>query len=622
MKSNEKTNTIESTYKIKDSTKRKFQVLKTAGKVENIPVQAIVDTGSTITIISNQLKNKLTNYKPIEEELQNITIKAANGEPLEYIEKIQVPIEICNQEYIHDVAIVKNFQFDLLLGNDFLYKASIIIDFPNATIKSKESNAPITIQKEETWITIHEDKIIPSRSEMILNLNLSQDMINQNTLMIFEPVQNIPENKNILLARCLVTPKMKTIPIRICNPSLDEVKLYSKTRIGTLEPCEFLGNIDASSKILKTQQKEIPNNINLEDSELTIDQKEKLLKLLKKYSNIFAEDPKNPGTTNQVFHHINTKKHQPINQPSYRTGPKEDETINKEVKEMLKNQVIQPSTSPWSSPIVLVKKKDGKLRFCVNYRKLNTITEKDVYPLPRIDDTIDTLAGATYFSTLDLASGYWQIPVANEDRPKTAFKTKKGLFEFKVMPFGLCNAPATFQRVMDRLLIGLKWNFCLVYLDDIVIFSKTFEKHIEHLEEVFKRIQNANFHLKAEKCVFGRKEIIYLGYSISKEGIKPEPSKLTAIQSIKAPSKIKQLQQFLGLCSYYRRFIKNFAQIAEPLNQLLRKSIKFEWLEKHQKAFEDLKNKLQKPPILALPNFQKQFFINTDASNISSKNKQ
>lgn len=207
-------------------------------------------------------------------------------------------------------------------------------------------------------------------------------------------------------------------------------------------------------------------------------------KLLEIYADIFAVDPKNPGIT--------------INQTFYRTSVKENEVIQKEVEEMLKNNIIQPSSSSWASPVVLVKKKDGKMRFCVDYRKLNEVTEKDVYPLPRIDDTLDTLSGAKYFS------------VADEDQPKTAFKTKQGLFEFKVMPFGLCNAPATFQRTMDRLLVGLKWSICLVYLDDIVIFSKNFEDHLKDLKQVFDRIRIAKLHLKAEKCSFCRTEINYL----------------------------------------------------------------------------------------------------------------
>ena len=232
------------------------------------------------------------------------------------------------------------------------------------------------------------------------------------------------------------------------------------------------------------------------------------------------------------------------------------------VQEMLDQDVIQPTSSPWASPIVLVKKKDGSMRFCVDYRRLNSITKLDVYSLPRIDDTLDVLAGARFFTTLDLASGYWQVTVDPAAREKTAFVTHSGLYEFMVMPFGLRNAPATFQRLMKIVLAGLNRTQCLVYLDDILIVSHSWEEHLENLHLVFDRLRSAGLRLKPKKCIFARRKALYLGHIISERGIEADPDKVEKVREYPVPENLKTLQQFLGLASYYRRFIPNFSKIA------------------------------------------------------------
>ncbi|CAF1476348.1 unnamed protein product [Didymodactylos carnosus] len=271
--------------------------------------------------------------------------------------------------------------------------------------------------------------------------------------------------------------------------------------------------------------------------------------------------------------------------------------------------------APWAAPVVLAPKKDGTLRFCVDYRKLNVLTVKDAYPIPRVDDTLDSLQQAKFVSTLDLRSGYWQVEMDPESRAKIAFVTPRGLFEFNVMPFGLCNAPATFQRLMDIVLAGLKWQSCLVYIDDIIIFSPTFEQHLLDLEAVFLRLKEANLTLKASKCEFCRKELKYLGHLITPDGIKPDPSLVSAVQRFPPPQKIKDLQSFLGLTGYYRRFVKNYAKIAEPLLVQLRKnpSRSFFWDSDCQAAFCLLKDKLTHAPIMNVPNFCHPFILEVDA---------
>ena len=222
-------------------------------------------------------------------------------------------------------------------------------------------------------------------------------------------------------------------------------------------------------------------------------------------------------------------------------------------------------TGPWSSPVVLVTKKDGGTRFCVDYRRLNDATVKDAYPLPRIDDTLDMLAGKQWFSTLDLASGYWQVSLSREARVKTAFVTHSGLFQFKVMPFGLCNAPATFERLMDRVLQGLRWSRCLVYLDDIISFGSTFSDALDNLTLIFERLRYYGLQLKSTKCHLFQTLVPFLGHIVGRRGLECDPVKIEDIKSWPVPDCLKSVRQFLGFVGYYRRFIPNFADIATPM---------------------------------------------------------
>ena len=263
----------------------------------------------------------------------------------------------------------------------------------------------------------------------------------------------------------------------------------------------------------------------------------------------------------------------------------------------------------------MVKKKDGTLRFCVDYRKLNTLTEKDAYPLPRIDDTLGAFEGARWFSTLDRISGYWQVELTEEAKKKSAFCIPGGLYQFKMMSFGLCNAPATFERMMDQVLAGLSWKTCLLYLDDIIVYSRTFQEHTERLKEVLERIQQAGLKIKASKCCLYQGEVAFLGHIVSGEGIQADPAKTRAVQNWEQPNNITDVRSFLGLCSYYRRFVKDFSKIAAPLTRLNEKAVPFQWKAEQQEAFQELKDRLSSPPILGYPQNQGEYILDTDASD-------
>ena len=233
--------------------------------------------------------------------------------------------------------------------------------------------------------------------------------------------------------------------------------------------------------------------------------------------------------------------------------------------------MIERSTSAWSSPVVLDTKKDGTTQFCVDHRKLNDVTQKDPYPLPRIDDTIDALSGAQWFSTLDLKSGYWQVPLEEDAKEKTAFSTGTGLWQFTVMPIGLCNAPATFERLMEQVLSGLPTSIALLYLDDILVPGRTFNQQIENLRTVFQRLKSARLKLNPKKCILFRKKVKYLGHVVSAHGVVPDPGKIEAIVTWPRPACVRDVRSFLGLASYYRRFIAGYSKVAAPLHLYTRR---------------------------------------------------
>ena len=259
---------------------------------------------------------------------------------------------------------------------------------------------------------------------------------------------------------------------------------------------------------------------------------------------------------------------------------------------------------------------DGSYRFCVDYRKLNRITRKDAYPLLKVDDTLDALEGTKWFSTLDLLWGYWQVEVSEKDREKTAFVRRDGLFEFKVMPFGFCNAPATFQRLTDLVLAGIHWSSCLVYIDGIVIMARTFQQHLVNLTLVLDRLRGAGLKLKPTKCSLCHKEVLFLGHRITREGIATNPAKTAVVQKWAVPQTTQELQGFLGLVGYYRKYVSGFAGIAKPLYRLIEKGREFKWTSECGAAFDELKARLMTAPFLAFPNFSRTFILDTDASDV------
>ena len=344
-------------------------------------------------------------------------------------------------------------------------------------------------------------------------------------------------------------------------------------------------------------------------------ERQSLLALVERYPECFAWNGE-LGTCGLIEHHIELTTNVPVRRPAYKVAHADREFIEKEIREMLEKDVIEPSVSPYAAGVVLVPKKSGETRFCVDYRGLNLVTRADHYPLPLARSEIfDTLGEAKIFSCLDCQQGYWQVSVAEEDRHKTAFRCFLGLFQFKRIPFGLKTAPSTYQRLMAHILSGYTGKFCHCFIDDIIVFSNTFEDHLEHLRLVFLRLKDAGIKLKPTKCVLAKEKVQYLGHVISPGEIRPDPDNVSKIRDLEAPTTVKQVRTLLGMASYYRSFVKDFSKRARPLTELTRQDVAFRWGEEEESAFEDLKEALTTEPVLTLPDFTKPFILMTDGSS-------
>ena len=477
---------------------------------------------------------------------------------------------------------------DVILGMDVISRLDVQISGRSkAAVPRPEGTTSETIQ-------VGQKMVIPagkSRVFFVANKMAS--------LTLFEPSDRLPEG----LLGLPTLSKGERVAIQLDNLTEVDIALTPEWEVGTIS------SVHLAQAPTEGQLPPVPVS-------LTSEQQKDLHKLLEEYQDVFSKEGDPISSTSMVEHEIHTTG-RPIRQPFRRQNPIIREIEQQQVKEMLRDGVIRPSSSPWASPVVMVKKKDGSMRFCVDFRQVNDATIKDAHLLPRIDDTLESLYGAQYFTTLDLKSGYWQVPITEEDKEKTAFQTSSGqLYEFNQLPFGLCNAPATFSRLMDRTLAGLAWNICLYYLDDIIVFSATWAEHLQRLKAVFERLRRANLKLGAKKCTLAAREVSFLGYKVTPDGLEPEPRLMGAISKLPPPINVAEVRSFLGLVGYYRRFVKKFSDKAAPLNALLRREQAWKWTEDCQEAFETLKGEIAARPVSAYPDFSKPFRLYTDASNI------
>ncbi len=515
----------------------------------------------------------------------------------------------------YDVKFVvsNNISQLLILGSPFLNLVAPQIDYKTHNLwfedpSFKQVFFPPSISKQVKVRTPY-DLVIPARSEVVLPIPVKA----MDCSALVEPTRTFNLRYGLLMGRAVNSITNGNVLLKFVNDNNNDVIIPRGERICRLCPFE---KVMAINTHIDSTQHNIPENylagFELDQAEITDQERRQVEQLLRKYYPVFAD---RLGNTSIIQHRIELTENKIIKKNPYTIPRAYYDNVKQQLEDLVKQNIITPSRSSYSSPIVVVKKKDGSLRICNDFRELNSVTKKDVYPLPKIDTILSVLSGYLYLSTLDARSGFLQVPIHPDDRHLTAFTTPFGFYEYTRMPFGLCNAPATFQRMMDLILSGLTWEACLVYMDDIIVFGRTFEEHLHNLELVLAALQAADITIKPSKCKLFRKKIAFLGHVVSAAGIETDPEKIKRVTEMPAPTNTEQLRSFTGLTGYYRKFIANYAHICEPLNRLLRKGEPWVWSDEQQRAFDTLKEKLTTAPILAFPDFKSSFTLYTDASN-------
>lgn len=499
-----------------------------------------------------------------------------------------------------------------------------------------EKNTPRTI----STVRIRERTTIPARSEMLCE-GKQQKFKQLNTAdgnmatLLFEPTEL--RIKGILCARAIVVERSDLkIQLQIMNVTHSDIEIPKHTLMGNVE--RITGEYDTSPLNKETitsvtnqvknkpTTEEIKNMWNLDHLADPI--KNKMQTFLTEYYDLFSQDQKTFGCTSKIQHKIELiEGTKPIRRPPYRIPHSRRAILDECIQEMKEQGILEPTESEWSFPVLVVPKPSKLLpdgtpgpdsyRVVADMRGLNNVTKTQIWTLPNINETLDALGGAKYFTTLDMMAGYHQVLIRPEDREKCAIVTGREHLQYTRMVMGMKNSASIFQKLMDSVLSGIIGIRCMCYLDDIIVFSRTIEEHIERLCEVFDRLRDANLKLQPSKCHFLRTEIDYLGFVVSENGVKPNPLKVKGIMEYPRPTNVTELKGFLGVTGYYRRHINSYATRAKPLTELTKKEIKFEWEEAQEQAFIDLKNALCSEPVLAFPCFDKEFILSTDASNVA-----
>lgn len=600
-------------------------------EVNGVSVTALVDSGSTISVIHPVVFVKIARGGDVTLNGQEGKLRLADGSLASTLGNVQLKIRVGTSELpLEHEMVVAPVEAPVVLGLDFLRAHGCILDLKKTTLTLGDRVHPcqaIQDMPSVFRIAVTETVIIPPLSEMMVPGELQGSP--HFTQAIVQARDYPLCNGNIAMAKQVVYPAQNHLPLRIANLSSEPQTLYKGMKVAT---CEQVDNISDPLETPDTGDCGRPQEMKPEANpdlgtpkymeimqegwtdRLSPKQQVVARNLLMEFQDSFVKSKEDLSTTDVDMHRMEMKTKQSVKQAPRRIPLSKHQSFKEELKRMLRLDIIEPSTSSWSSPLVLVTKKDGSLRVCVDYRLVNSLTVKDSYPLPRIDDSIDALRGSKWFSTLDLSSGYWQVKMDPKDIDKTAFTTPYGLYQFKVMPFGLVNAPATFERLMEHVLAGLHWEVCLIYMDDIVIFSKTFEEHIDRLRLVFARLRKANLKMSPPKCKLFHHKVECLGHVVSEEGVGTDPKKTQTITEWPTPETVTEVRSFLGLCSYYRRFVRGFADMARPLHQLTEKGHIFQWTPDCENSFCSLKGALTSPPILGYPSEPETFILDTDAS--------
>lgn len=593
-------------------------LLKFTGTINDHPATILLDCGASHNFIDlkflrrHQL-HKLNTVTPIQK--QQVTL--ANGVSVTAPSKLEAaPVTIESYSDSMDFTVLPLCGMDAILGMTWLRKHNPVINWRDATVTFHIKTSKKKSTKHQ-WKAINHET---SQSIATLTMALKQKICELEWKRKATPIYcNTYQAQQL---RRLVKKKEveKSYLVHIYHDETRQMNQEQNATQNDIHHTQSDSYAESVSSSLKNNDEELKLYNTASVDKLPPEPEPECIRMiLKRYQDVFPEQlPSGLPPQREVDHAIELNcKDVPAGRPYTRMSYQELDELKKQLKELLEAGYIRPSKSPFGAPVLFVKKKDGTSRLCVDYRALNNITIKNKYPLPRVDELLDRLQGAQYFSKIDLRSGYHQVRINSEDIPKTAFRTRYGHFEFLVMPFGLTNAPATFMHLMNSVLEPFLDAFVIVFLDDILIYSRTLEEHAEHLEKVLQTLRKHKLYAKESKCEFAKSSVEFLGFIVSRDGMHMMENKLDAIKKWPTPTSVEDIRSFLGLTGFYRRFIKDYSAIASPLTHLLHKNIKFEWQNEQQKAFDDLKERMMQRPILILPDPRKPFVVHTDASQFA-----
>lgn len=584
-------------------------VICKSNSCRNGSVEFLLDTGSSVNIIQLQCLKDEVKLLPGEK----IYLKGINNTLVETIGIVEIPLTFGTftidkiQFYIvkNDVPLIKSG----ILGQIFLKEHRALIDMANDTIIINQVKEVIKIPPRVEYIMAVKinDANLKSDETILINKSEITDQVYVGNVI------NKIQNNEVLIKIINLSEEEKQIS-HLKLTDLD-YEIYNEVEMNKINSTDLTQKKENNLERFERLKQE------LRVEQLNKEEQESVYNICAEYTDIFYLEGDKLTSTSSIMHEIKTPiDHAPIYQRQYRLPHSQREEINKQINKMHDEGIIEPSNSPWNSPMLLVPKKldatgKPKYRLVVDYRKLNNITVGDKMPLPQIRDVLDRLGNSKYFTVLDLASGFHQIPLEKSSRIKSAFSSDIGHWQYTKLPMGLKNSPPTFQRLMNNVLCNLIGLQCLVYLDDIIIFSVDIREHSKRLREVFNRLRMHTLKLNPAKCEFLSKEVIYLGHKISENGVQPDERKVKSVKNFPIPKNVKDIKSFLGLTGYYRNFIPEYSKISKPLTNLLKKEVKFDWSTTCNEAFESLKTILCREPILQFPDFTKPFTITCDASN-------
>ena len=601
------------------------------GKIGGKEYECLLDTGATKSIISPEVYLNHPNRNDLALRECRERLVSIDKSPVTVRGEVELEVDLCGTILVGHFMIAE-IADDVVLGIGLQRAGGIMVNHHTQQVEFEGGKTVPYISQRISGLSkcckVLADRtvVIPPRKEILTTgyiCGRTKELEKVRGSGLVEPSSKGKlGQRGVMVGKALVDVGKDYIPIRLLNTTSEPITIYKGTPAGVVTPVAGEPPVPVETKKEPEQKRcteKMPDFLRplcKDGSEnLSSEGKKKLAELLTKHQSAFASGPDDLGRTHLVQHEIRTPPDlRPLRQPA-RRFPFWKQTEAKEiVDDLLKRDLIEPSASPWAAPVVMVKKKDNTTRLCVDYRRLNSHTIQDAYPLPRIDDSLDALGGSKWFCTLDLASGYWQVGMSKSAQEKSAFITSGGLYSWKVMPFGLSTAPGTFERLMETVLSGLQWETCLIYLDDVIIFGKTEQQTLDRLDAILSRIGQAGMKLKPSKCRLFQKRVHYLGHVVTEEGVMTDPEKIETVREWPVPTTQTEVRSFLGTASYYRRFVQNFGTIARPLHRLTEKNRPFLWTTECQVAFETLRKKLVEAPILAYPSSEEDFILDTDAS--------